>query len=59
MPSLPDGKRGDLLVKLVVEIPTDLTPEQRELLGQFEEAMSKKGARVSKRMKQKVKEVFS
>ena len=37
MPSLRTGRRGDLVVELGVEIPTNLTAEQAELLVQFAE----------------------
>jgi molecular chaperone DnaJ len=37
MPSLRSGRRGDLIVQLDVEIPTNLTSEQAELLVQFAE----------------------
>jgi len=58
MPSLPDGERGELFVKLIVETPTDLTPEQQELLEQFADAVAKGSASVSKRLKKKVREIF-
>ncbi|HEX4492348.1 MAG TPA: molecular chaperone DnaJ [Acidimicrobiia bacterium] len=35
MPSLRTGRRGDILVELDVEVPTDLTGDQAELLAQF------------------------
>jgi molecular chaperone DnaJ len=35
MPSLRTGRRGDLIVQLDVEIPTNLSAEQAELLVQF------------------------
>jgi chaperone protein DnaJ len=37
MPSLRTGRRGDILVELDVEVPTNLTAEQAELLVQFAE----------------------
>jgi molecular chaperone DnaJ len=35
MPSLRTGRRGDILVELDVEIPTNLSGDQAELLAQF------------------------
>lgn len=58
MPSLPDGERGELFVKLIVETPTDLTQEQQELIEQFAKAIEEGSATVSKRFKKKVREVF-
>jgi molecular chaperone DnaJ len=34
-PSLQGGGRGDLLIRVVVETPSDLTSQQRELFEQF------------------------
>ena len=35
MPSLRSGRRGDILVELDVEVPTNLNGDQAELLAQF------------------------
>ena len=35
MPHLNGRQRGDLLVELFVETPTDLTPRQRELMDEL------------------------
>ncbi|MBE5937758.1 MAG: molecular chaperone DnaJ [Lachnospiraceae bacterium] len=44
VPSLHNrSNRGDHYVTLVVEVPTKLTNEQRELLAKFDEAMTGKG----------------
>ncbi len=37
VPHLERRQRGDLIVRVVVEVPTDLTPEQEELLRQYAE----------------------
>ena len=37
MPSLRSGRRGDLVCEVVVEVPTNLTAEEGELLAQFAE----------------------
>ena len=35
VPSLRNGRRGDLVVEVDVQVPTNLTPEQAELLVQL------------------------
>ena len=35
MPSLRNGRRGDLVLEVGVEVPTNLNPEQAELLAQL------------------------
>jgi molecular chaperone DnaJ len=35
VPSLRNGRRGDLVVEVNVEVPTNLNPEQAELLAQL------------------------
>jgi len=37
VPSLRSGRRGDLVVQLDVEVPTNLSAEEAELLVQFAE----------------------
>jgi molecular chaperone DnaJ len=37
VPHLDRRQRGDLIVRVVVEVPTDLTPEQEDLLRQYAE----------------------
>lgn len=56
-----DGRgTGDLLVKVEVVIPNNLTPEQEELLRKFEGSLGDKKARGGKKdLVSKVKELFS
>ena len=35
VPSLRNGRRGDLVLEVGVEVPTNLNPEQAELLAQL------------------------
>jgi molecular chaperone DnaJ len=35
LPNVHDGRRGDLVVTVEVEVPKKLTPRQRELLEEF------------------------
>ncbi len=58
LPNLRGAGRGDLLVRVVVEVPKKLTPEQERLLREFAKT---EDAHVSERRKtffQKVKEYF-
>jgi molecular chaperone DnaJ len=41
LPELRGGKHGDLLVRVMVEVPKKLTAEQEELLGKFAQTESK------------------
>ncbi len=42
MPDLRDGRPGDLLVRVIVETPMNLTARQRQLLQEFEKASGEK-----------------
>src|SRR6056297_117196 len=41
MPALRGGLQGDMFIELAVETPVKLTPEQKDLLRQFEESCAK------------------
>jgi molecular chaperone DnaJ len=43
MPSLKGGGRGDLMVQMVVDIPTKLTKEQRRLLTELAQSLGEAG----------------
>ncbi|GIW40554.1 MAG: chaperone protein DnaJ [Candidatus Binatia bacterium] len=57
---VPDarGRKGDQLVKIVVETPRRLTPRQRELLEEFARLSGEEGNPISKGFFEKVKEMF-
>lgn len=42
MPVVNRGVRGDLYVRLIIDVPSRVTPEQRELLEQLRESMKQK-----------------
>ena len=44
-----DPRKGDLFTKVAVETPVNLTPEQKELLGQFDESIRAGGDKHSPR----------
>lgn len=58
IPHLNGGGRGDHHVRLVVETPTDLTRQQRELLEKFAEISGEETNPQSKGFFEKVRELF-
>jgi molecular chaperone DnaJ len=58
MPSLRNGRRGDLKVQVMIETPKHLTPKQEELLRQLAELDSKHVSPHRKSFFDKVKEFF-
>ncbi|MFQ5961425.1 MAG: molecular chaperone DnaJ, partial [Candidatus Methylomirabilales bacterium] len=58
LPSLRGYGRGDLRVKVVVEIPSHLTPEQRELLEELHRLENGEGTPLSKSFFEKVRDLF-
>ena len=57
-PSLNGYGRGDLVVKVVVEVPTRLTVKQRELLQEFAKLQDSEGTPMVKNFFKKVKKLF-
>ena len=49
---------GDQLVQVVVETPTDLSEDQKELLRKFEESLKDKNYKKHKSIKDKIKAFF-
>ena len=39
MPDVNSGRRGDLIFTVTIEVPKNLTPKQKELLGHFAESL--------------------
>ncbi|MEK7241944.1 MAG: molecular chaperone DnaJ, partial [Planctomycetota bacterium] len=58
LPAMQSWGKGDLLVRIVVEIPTRLTARQEELLREFAELENKNQNPKWKNFWQKVKEYF-
>ncbi len=50
--------KGDQLVKIVVEIPTNLTEEQKELLMNFENSLKDSNYKMKKTFLDKIKDLF-
>lgn len=57
-PSLRGHGRGDLVVRIVVEVPTRLTAKQRELLEAYAELENGDGSPLAKSFFEKVKSLF-
>lgn len=58
VPSLRGHGRGDLVVKIMVEVPTRLTAKQRELLEAYAELENGDGSPLVKSFFEKVKNLF-
>jgi molecular chaperone DnaJ len=59
VPILNDKGRGDLIVKVVVQIPKKLNRAQRELVGQLAESLSVENKPTSPGLIEKMKDLFS
>ncbi len=51
--------RGDQYVKVIVEVPSSLTKQQKDLLKQFEESLSDKNYKKRKSFFDKIKDAFT
>jgi molecular chaperone DnaJ len=52
------GARGDQRVRIIVEVPTGLTPRQQELLEEFAKSSGQEVHPMSRGFFDKVKEMF-
>ncbi|MFN3477360.1 MAG: DnaJ C-terminal domain-containing protein, partial [Candidatus Methylomirabilales bacterium] len=57
-PNLRGHGRGDLVVRVFVEVPTSLTLKQRELLQEFARLQDGEGTPLTKSFLEKVKKLF-
>ena len=55
---LSDGGIGDEMVKVQVEVPTDLTQEQKRLLKEYGRASGEDGGPLSRSFMEKMKKIF-
>ena len=58
MPSLRGGKQGDQLVRVQVEVPQSLTPEQRKILEDFARVSGDANEPTSRSFFEKAKKFF-
>lgn len=55
VPSLRGGSRGDLHVRIIVEIPTGLSKEQLDLLAKFNDSLTPKNQRMQSEFTERAK----
>jgi len=58
IPSLNSSSRGDLIVRVVVEVPTKLNSEQRAKLTEFAELMGEENSPMNRSFLEKAKNFF-
>ena len=58
IPSIRGGARGDQYVRVIVEVPKNLTARQRELLQEFADESNEKNYNQRKRFTDKLREYF-
>ena len=58
IPSIRGGARGDQYVRVVVEIPKNLSSRQREILEEFAKESNEKNFNQRKKFTEKLKEYF-
>ena len=58
IPSLNSGARGDLVVRLIVEVPTKLNADQRAKLAEFAELMGEENSPMNRSFLEKAKDFF-
>ena len=58
IPSLNSGARGDLIVRLIVEVPTKLNADQRAKLAEFAELMGEENSPMNRSFLEKAKDFF-
>ena len=59
IPALNSGTRGDLIVRLIVEVPTKLNADQRAKLAEFAELMGEENSPMNRSFLEKAKDFFS
>ena len=52
------GSRGDLIVRLVVEVPTKLNADQRAKLAEFSALMGEENSPINRSFLEKAKDFF-
>lgn len=58
MPSLRSKRKGDLIIQIVVEVPSKMSEKQKQLLKEFDAEIPEESGPLSKSFFAKVKEVF-
>ena len=58
IPSIRGGARGDQYVRIIVEIPKNISSKQREILEQFAEESNERNHTQKKKFSEKLKDYF-
>ena len=58
IPSIRTGQRGDQYVRIIVEIPKNLSSRQREILEEFAKESNEKNYNQRKKFTDKIKDYF-
>jgi len=58
LPLIDSGRRGNLVVRVVIDVPRKLTRRQRELLAEFQQLCEESPGPASRTFFDKVKEIF-
>ncbi len=58
IPSIRTGQRGDQYVRIIVEVPKNLSSRQREILEEFAKESNEKNYNQRKKFSEKIKEYF-
>ena len=58
MPTINSATRGDLIVRVFVEVPSKLNADQRRKLEEFAETMGEENSPLHKSFFEKAKEFF-
>ena len=58
IPSIRNGVRGDQYVRIIVEVPKNLSSRQREILEEFAQESNEKNYNQRKKFSEKIKEYF-
>jgi molecular chaperone DnaJ len=56
--SLSSGRRGNLVIRVLIEVPKKLTKRQKELLGEFQKLSEESPGPIASSFFEKVKEIF-
>ena len=58
IPSIRTGQRGDQYVRIIVEVPKNLSSKQREILEEFAKESNEKNYNQRKKFSEKIKDYF-
>lgn len=59
MPNVRSGRYGDLFVKVKLEVPRNLTDEQKDLIRKMSDSLTPDSYKEKKSFAEKIKDFFS